>query len=172
MSTTLSRRSFTLLGLASVVDVTKAYSAELPAAPANPILVISGKIKNVNQGGQAAFDRQMIERIGMETVVTKTPWYKDEERFEGVRLAHLMDCVGAYGDRVLVSALNEYTNELPLSDFAQYGTLLALKRNGAYMPVSDKGPLFIIYPFDENPELRQDKFYMRSVWQISTMEVR
>ena len=114
----------------------------------------------------------MIERLGMETVVTKTPWYKGAESFEGVRLSRLMQCVGAYGDRVMMSALNDYTSELPLSDFSQYGTLLALKRGGEYMPVSDKGPLFVIYPFDDNPELRQDKFYMRSVWQVSTMEIR
>ena len=173
MNTMVSRRLFTfLLGFAGMASVTGAHSASLPIAPANAILVVSGKIKNVNQGAQASLDRQMIEAIGMETIVTKTPWYKDAERFEGVRLSRLMDYLGAFGDRVLISALNDYTSEVPLSDFSQYGTLLALKRNGAYLPISDKGPLFVIYPFDENPELRQDKFYMRSVWQISTMEVR
>ena len=173
MDAMLSRRSLTvLLSAAGVAGVTRARSAGLPTAPADSILVISGKIKNVNQNGQAALDRQLIEAIGMDMVVTKTPWYKDTEHFEGVRLSRLMDYVGAFGDRVLISALNDYTSELPLSDFSQYGTLLALKRNGAYMPVSDKGPLFVIYPFDQNPELRQDKFYMRSVWQVSAMEVR
>ena len=173
MTAMVSRRSFTfLIGAAGMGGITGAHSAGLPTAPVDSILVISGKIKNVNQSGQAALDRRMLEAIGMETVVTKTPWYKEAERFEGVRLSRLMDYVGAYGDRVLISALNDYTSEIPLSDFSEYGTLLALKRDGVYMPVSDKGPLFVIYPFDQNPELRQDKFYMRSVWQISTMEVR
>lgn len=169
----ISRRSFTfMLGAAGTLSILRARSAELPSAPASPILTVSGKIKNCNQGDQAVLDLPMIEHLGLETVVTKMPWYKEEQHFEGVRLSRLMDYVGAFGDRVMMSALNDYTSELPLSDFARYGTLLALKRNGAYMPVSDKGPLFIVYPFDDIPELRQDKFYMRSVWQVSAMEVR
>ena len=169
----MTRRSLALLlaGLGATLSV-RARAAPLPPPSGSPILIVSGKIRSVNDGARAVFDRPMIEALGMEAVVTKTPWYKESERFEGVRLTRLMSFVGAFGDRVLVSALNDYSSELPLSDFTQYGTLLALKRNGEYLPVSDKGPLFIIYPFDSNPDLRQDKFYMRSVWQVSEMEVR
>lgn len=172
-SLVLRRRSLVFaLGAGSVLGAFHSRADELPAASESPILSISGKIKNTNHGGQVVFDLPMIERLGMTTVITKTPWYKEAQRFEGVPLSRLMDYVGAFGSRVLVSALNDYTSELPISDFAQYGPLLAMKRNGEYMPVSDKGPLFVIYPFDDNPELRQDKFYMRSVWQVSSMEVR
>jgi hypothetical protein len=35
--------------------------------------------------------------------------------------------------------LNDYATEIPMSDFDRFGVLLALKRDGAYMPVRDKG---------------------------------
>ncbi len=175
MSLILSRRAAMqwLAGASLLVAVIPtARAAPLPKPTGTPILVVSGKITNVNDGDRAVFDRAMLESLGMETIVTKTPWYKQPVRFEGVRLSRLMQVVGARGDHVLASALNDYSSELPLSDFTQYGTLLALKRDGQYMPVSDKGPLFIIYPFDSNPQLQQDKFYMRSVWQVSELNVR
>ena len=50
--------------------------------------------------------------------------------------------------------------------------LLALKRDGEYMPVRDKGPLFIVYPFDSRPELRHQRFYARSAWQLARLDVR
>jgi hypothetical protein len=59
-----------------------------------------------------------------------------------------------------------------MSDFARYNVLLALKRDGEYMPVRDKGPLFIVYPFDSNPDLRHQRFYSRSAWQLARIVVR
>ena len=59
----------------------------------------------------------------------------------------------------------------PVSDFAQFNVLLAIKRNGQYMPVSDKGPLFIVYPYDSSPELKTQKYYSRSAWQLASIEV-
>ena len=40
------------------------------------------------------------------------------------------------------------------------------------MPVRDKGPLFIIYPFDANPELKSQTYYSRSVWQVAKIVVK
>jgi len=40
------------------------------------------------------------------------------------------------------------------------------------MPVRERGPLFIIYPFDSRPELKAEKYYARSAWQLRRLEVR
>jgi hypothetical protein len=172
MALSLSRRSFAQLLVAVTAASSAARAASLPRPSGSPIITISGKITNVNQSGQAVLDRGMLEALGTSTIITKTPWYKERVRFEGVRLSALMRYVGAFGERVVALALNDYSSELPISDFAEFGTLLALKRDGEYMPVSDKGPLFIVYPYDSNPDLQQDRFYMRSVWQVCEMEVK
>ena len=173
MHPTLTRRSFTVLMAASATSfAAQASASPLQSVTDSPILTISGKIENSNDGKRAVFDRQLLEAVGMETMVTRTPWYKEPQNFEGVRLARLMTFVGAYGTIVEASALNDYSCELPISDFTQYNTILALKRNGIYMPVSDKGPLFIVYPFDSAAELQNDKFYMRSAWQVSALRIK
>jgi hypothetical protein len=71
-----------------------------------------------------------------------------------------------------VTALNDYSTEIPISDLSDHNVILSLKRNGEYMPVSDKGPLFIIYPFDSKPELKSQTYYGRSAWQVAKISVR
>ena len=93
-------------------------------------------------------------------------------KFEGVPLAKVMDAVGASGDRLLAIALNDYSTELPMEDSRKYAVILALKRDGEYMPVRDKGPLFIVYNYDSHPELKSQQFYSRSVWQLTRLEVK
>ena len=89
--------------------------------------------------------------------------------FEGVPMSSLLAHVGATGDMAEVLALNNYRTTIPIADFSAYPVLLALKQDGQYMTVRNKGPLFIIYPFDEFPELRADLYYSRSAWQVRSI---
>lgn len=158
--------------LALLVLVAGGAALALTAPTAAPILTVSGKITVTNRGTTAQFDRAMLEAIGMVAVETNTPWYKEKVTFEGVPLAKLMQAVGAQGDKLTVVALNDYSADVPMDDVRQHNVILALKRNGEYMPSRDKGPLFVIYPFDSNPDLRNQKYYSRSVWQVSRIEVK
>lgn len=160
------------LGFAFLLVVLTGAGAEPLAKPAGtPILIISGNIANTNEGQTAMFDRDMLEAIGMETVETKTPWYAGISRFEGVPLDKLMQRVGASGTSVRAVALNDYETAIPLEDFKKFDVILALKRDGNYMPVRDKGPLFIIYPYDNDAELRSQTYYARSAWQVAKLVV-
>ncbi len=138
---------------------------------AKPILVISGKIANTNVGDTAQFDRDMLEALGLETVETANPWYDGRVRFEGVSIDKLMRLVGAKGTKVTAVALNDYVSSLPMEDFRKFKVILAMKRDGNYMAVRDKGPLFIIYPYDSDPQLQSQTYYTRSAWQVAKLIV-
>jgi hypothetical protein len=148
------------------------YASALGTPTERPILTISGKIAVTNKDSTAQFDRPMLEALGMTTVETTTPWHEGKVKFEGVLLDRLMKQVGATGQRVAVVALNDYTTEIPMEDFAKYNVILAIKLNGEYMSVRDKGPLFIIYPYDSNPVLKTQTYYGRSAWQVARIDVR
>jgi len=161
-----------MVGAVMLVAVCFAAETSLPEPTEKPILTVTGKITVTNKDGTAQFDRAMLESLGAASFSTSTPWYKEAVKFEGVPLAKVMEAVGATGDRIVSIALNDYSAEMPMEDARKYGVLLALKRDGEYMTVRDKGPLFIIYPFDSNPDLKAQKYYSRSVWQIARIEVK
>ena len=171
-----SRRSFvSLLGftaLAGAGGITQAFAGALSQPQGKVILTMSGSIANTNKDGVAMFDAPMLEKIGMQSFETVTPWYDGKVKFEGVPMARLMENVGATGTTITVKALNDYATDIPMEDFKKYPVLLALKRDGNYMPVRDKGPLFIVYPYDSDPDLKHQRFYSRSAWQVAQIIVK
>ncbi len=161
-----------LFGVVLAMTAGAAAAAALPEPADKPILTITGKISVTNRDGTAQFDRKMLEALGETAFSTSTPWDKAPVKFEGVPLAKLMETVGAKGDSLVAIALNDYSSELPMGDLKKFGPILALKRDGEYMTVRTKGPLFIIYPFDSDPELKAQKYYGRSVWQVARIEIK
>ena len=151
---------------------TAAQAQTLGTPKDKTILTVSGDITEKNSDSGVQFDRAMLEQIGMTTVETTTPWYKGSMKFEGVPLDKLMATVGAKGGKVVAYALNDYTTEIPMEDFTKHHAILAMKRNGEYMPVRDKGPLFVVYPYDSDPELKSQTYYSRSAWQVARIVVK
>lgn len=168
MSFEMTRRS--LAGMA--VGGFWAAAGRRVTAAERPVLTITGKINTQDGSNTVRFDRAALEALGLSSFTTKTPWYESPVTFEGVPMTKLMASVGGSGETVVATALNDYVTEIPVSDFETYGVLLALKRNGEYMTPRDKGPLFIVYPFDSNPVLQHQRFYSRSAWQVARMLVK
>ena len=155
----------------SFVVATQVWADELATPTGKVLLTMSGNIENKNAAGKAVFDLASLEKLGMVSFQTSTPWYNGRTTFTGMPLQKLMDYVGAKGSVVKVTALNDYTTIIPLSDFKKYNVILAVKVNGEYMRIRDKGPLFIVYPYDSIPELNNQVYYSRSAWQVSKMSI-
>lgn len=161
-----------LLAVAAWGVAAVAEAVALPAPKGRTILTVSGKISSTNKGDTAEFDRDMLEAMGTESFTTETPWYPGAVKFEGVSLNKLMQQVGAKGQTLSVVALNDYSSEIPFEDFQKFNVILALKQNGEYMSVRDKGPIFIMYPFDSDPVLKHQTYYGRAVWQVAKIVVK
>ena len=180
MSRLITRRTalaaaIAALPLAALPRRPTSAAAPAPALLRQPqgkvILTISGTIATTNAAAAAVFDLAMLEELGVKSFSTTTPWYNGAVSFEGVPMARLLDHVGAAGTKVTAQALNDYSTEIPQDDFRSFGAILALKRDGAYMPVRDKGPLFIVYPYDSDPALKHQRYYSRSAWQVARLVV-
>ncbi len=161
------------LGVMLLLPVAVAKAADPLPAPTGPvILTVSGAIEVTNGPEGAAFDRQMLTDLGLVEMSTSTPWTDGVQAFSGVLGRTVLERVGAEGTVVLASALNDYTVEVPMSDFEKYDVLLAMQLNGADMQVSDKGPIWIVYPRDGVPELQDRKLHERWVWQLKALKVQ
>lgn len=157
--------------LLSFMVSTQIWAGDLAKPTGKVILTVSGNIENTNRDGKAVLDIAGLEKLGVVSFQTTSPWYNGRTTFTGIPLQKLMDYVGAKGSVVKVTALNDYTTIIPLSDFKKYNVILALKINGEYMPIRDKGPLFVVYPYDSIPELNNQVYYSRSAWQVSRMDI-
>jgi hypothetical protein len=154
-----------------VIGAGAAVAAEPLPQPSGPvILAIGGAIEQTNAGGEARFDRAMLEALGSATIETSTVWTDGVKRFEGVPLRKVLERVGARGTRLHAQALNDYEVVLPVSDL-QYDPLLAMRMDGRELTVRDRGPLWIVYPRDALPALRNARQDSHWVWQLRRLVV-
>lgn len=150
----------------------QAKACDLPAPKGEVILVVDGMINACNDGMEVHLDRAMIDALPHKDVRTVNPWDDGEVNYQGVLLRDLMKYVKADGKVMTVTALNDYRSEIPLQDVMTYDVILADKRDGIDLVVRDKGPLFVVYPFLDHPELKTDARYAQSVWQVSRVTVK
>ena len=148
-----------------------ALAEGLAAPTGTPLLTVSGAIAQTNAAGAAVFDRAMLEAMAPTTFATSTIWTEGTSVFTGVLLADLLEAVGAEGTTLRAVALNDYGVEIPVSDAVEGGPIVAYARDGAAMGVRDKGPLWIVYPYDSTPAYRTEVIYSRSIWQLHAVEV-
>lgn len=149
-----------------------AHAAGALAAPTGKVvLTVRGKIGVTNRPATAAFDLAMLDALPQGRFDGETPWTKGRTEFTGPLGSALLDAVGATGTTLRVSALNDYSADIPVSDFRDHPVILATRRQGAVMAVRDNGPLWVIYPMDKEPALRVESTYTRSVWQVARIDV-
>jgi len=117
------------------------------------------------------FDRTALEVLPKDSFETSTIWTEGLQRFEGVRLHALVQELGISDGTLWLTAINDYMVEMPVSELRADGALLAHTRNGAPMTARDKGPLWVVFPYDENPRWQTETVYARSIWQLDRIEV-
>ncbi|WP_116086121.1 oxidoreductase [Tropicimonas sp. IMCC34011] len=143
----------------------------LEAPEGQPLLTITGQIEQTNEGDAAVFDRAMLEAMEPVTYETGTVWTEGVQRFTGVPLARLMQEVGAADVSIYATAINDYAVEIPAGDWSRGAPIVAFLTDDAPMSRREKGPLWIIYPFDSKPEYRTETILSRSIWQLDRIVV-
>ena len=161
--------AFALVAIAVLLAPVSAMAAE----DSETLLEVTGRIAEaVKTGGGARFDRQALEAMPQHSITTSTPWTDGESVFEGPLLCDLLERVGADGTVLQARALNDYAVEIPISDCERYPVILALTRGGEHLSRRDKGPIWIVYPRDDFPELQLETVNARWIWQLTEIEVR
>ena len=153
--------------------LTAALPARALVRPAGPVvLTIGGRVRMPNDGGVAHFDMEMLAALPQMSFTTHTPWYAQARRFTGPLLRDVLAAAGAQGTLLRLLALNDYKVDMPYEDAQRHDVIVARLLDDRPMAVRDKGPLFVIYPFDARPELRSPTYYSRSAWQLRTIDVQ
>lgn len=157
--------------LSGASDVSRAEALPKPSG-GEIILSVDGAIANTNGDGGAFFDLALLKTLPARELKMETPWTKGEHVFTGVPLEALMQWLGAEGQTVTAFALNDYSVDVPVTDGAELGALVVYLLDGQPMLPSDKGPLWLVYPYAEHPETQSETYYQRSVWNLYSMTVR
>ena len=162
-----------LLALLAPLEAAAGDTALAPPA-GEVLLVVAGDITLPNVGDEAHLDRGHLDSLPRERFTTTTPWSESEEGhvFEGVSLDALLRAVGASGARFEAHGIDDYSATFEGVDLERYPVILADTQDGVALTVRRLGPLRIMFPFDDHPELLSQTNVAMSVWQLVRMDVR
>ncbi len=173
MTTTTVTPSFLALALGGLMALAplSARASDLAPPTGEVLLSVTGDIANTNADGAALFDRAMLEALPSVTIQTQTIWTEGLQTFTGVQLVDLAAYVGTDAESLRATAVNDYAVSIPSEDWVDGGPILAYLNNGAPMSLRDKGPLWVIYPYDSKPAYQSEVAYSRSIWQLDRIEM-
>ena len=154
------------MGLASLAQ------AETLGKPTGEVLLtVSGMISVTNGDGVAELDRELLDALPQHSFATSTIWTEGVTEYQGVLLSDLLVALGASGQTIKATAINDYQIEIPVAELAADGPLLAYLADGEPMSVREKGPIWVIYPYDAVPAYRSEQTYARSIWQLTRLAI-
>jgi hypothetical protein len=130
------------------------------------ILTVTGAITATNTANGLVLDLAQLEALPQHSFTTSTTWTEGKTTFQGVLLKDLIAAIGAKGKTIDMTALNDYVIEMPFVDVKDDGPLLAYLMDGKTMPLREKGPVWMVFPYDQNPDYRTEETYSRSIWQL------
>ncbi|MGB6009499.1 molybdopterin-dependent oxidoreductase [Castellaniella sp.] len=125
-----------------------------------------------SHGRQTRFDMRALEALPQQTYTVTTPWYLRPVSFQGPLLRDVLAAAGASGTRIEAVAVNDYVAAIPFEDARTLDVIIALRMDGKPMSSRDKGPLFVVYPYDRLSKEMRERSFARSVWQLDGLRVR
>ncbi len=163
---------FICLALTLVLPLPLWAEDALPSATGEVLLVVDGNISHTNAGDEAHFDLAMLQALPPAEFSTHTPWEDGLNHFAGTLLSDVLAAAGASSSEFFATAIDDYQVEFGGVDLERYPVLLAWEQNGELITLRNLGPLRIMFPFDDYPELDTNANRALAVWQLITMSVR
>ena len=163
-------RKLSTLAAIATFAMTPLFADELAVPEGDVILTISGNVEKTNAEAALKLDLEMLEALETTTYETTTIWTEGVQTFEGVPLKALVEAYDITGENIEATAINDYTVTIPMSDAVENGALIAFRLNGDTMSVRDKGPLWIVYPYDSDAKFRTEVIFSRSIWQLDRLQ--
>ena len=114
---------------------------------------------------------ETLDSLDQITFSTTTIWTDGDVQFSGVSLKALLAYLDVDGQSLEMVALNDYAVTRPVADLEDAAPILATRMNGETMSVRDKGPYWVVFPYDSDPKYSTETNYARSIWQLNRLKV-
>jgi len=171
--TCCSRMTRAIVTLAILCVTTAVSYADALPAPEGPVLLrIIGNLSLPNVGDELHLDKQTLDAFEAVSFSTHTVQSEGPQYFTGVRLSELFKAAGADPDSFVATGIDDFKFTVTGDDIRKYPVIVAYRQNGKDMSIRQLGPLRIVYPFDDFPELKTQKNEASAVWQLVELELQ
>jgi len=119
----------------------------------------------------ATFDRGQLDALPQQEFTTSTIWTDAERLFSGPALHDVLDAADVSGDTVHLVAANGYEARMPRDAIKGTVPIVATNIDGKPFSVREKGPLWVVFPYDLDANYQTEEVYAWSIWQLTGVRV-
>lgn len=145
------------------------------SAQTDVVLTVSGLLADsADQQGSVTFSIDTLRALPAQNFTTSTIWTEGQHDFTGVSLSALLASLPpAETPARALSAVaeNNYAVSIPLPATNDPYPIVAYEMDHAPMSLRNKGPLWIVYPYDSDRKYQTETTYSQSVWQLVKIEL-
>lgn len=128
-------------------------------------------VLNAKSGESITFTDADLMALPQLSFETETIWTEGVVSFSGPSLQAVIEHADMVPADVEVYAINDYTVVLPLAKIEDGAPIIANRINGAPFSVREKGPLWVVFPYDDAPRYNTEEYFALSVWQLNRLNV-
>lgn len=171
---TQTRRQFAAALIGGFAFSTASFAIAQTSAVTPPETELDAVVLEVfYEDGSDRASREMtlseLMALPVASFETTTVWTEGVQAFEGVWLEDVIAHFGLDQGVLELTALNEYAVTFEVAKIPGSKALVAFRHNGQFMSPRGKGPLWVVYPYDEDTEYQTELTFMESVWQLQTI---
>ena len=106
----------------------------------------------------AAFDRAMLEDLGMQSARIEYADWPGPITFQGPRLIDVLKAVGWTGSKITTLALDGFGTAISRREIEARNWILATRGNGRPFGIGERGPLWLVFdPPGDRPATPQEE---------------
>ncbi|WP_413205107.1 molybdopterin-dependent oxidoreductase [Rhodospirillum sp. A1_3_36] len=115
-------------------------------------------------------DMSELASFPQTEITTSTPW-TEAATYSGPLLQNVLQHLGLSIEAITAIGADGYRAGFSWAEGGKYQPILAIARNGAPLPFREQGPIWLLFPFNDQPDIQSDPWYFRAVWQVVRLEV-
>lgn len=128
-------------------------------------------LKIIHKDGRIeTYTREDLEKIEQISFRSSSPWMEGVHDFTGIPLLSLVQLIDPFAVRLEMTARDDYQVTFSTEDLTETWPILALTIDGNPISPRTKGPYWVVYPFDDNPDLQREDIYALSIWQVQFLK--
>lgn len=148
---------FVLFGLISVMGQSGAR------AETDDVVVL----KVGGSEGEQSFSLAELDALPQHHFTTTTVWTSGMVEFSGPALIDVLTASGAASGALLLRASNDYSIILEPSMVEESVPIVATRMDGQTFDLRNRGPLWLVFPYDSDPRFRTESTFAASIWQLT-----
>ncbi len=178
----------TVMAFIATLVLASAAHAQLTPPTGPVIITVVGDITHTNRGAfdpeidkffdfyqqefnqAAAFDRMMLEDLGLETREFIMDGMTGLQELEGPTLEAVLNAVGAEPQTVAIMALDGYQAEIDSDTLSAHDWILGINRNGEPLSIGGFGPVWAVFSPAAEDKLASEE--EAQLWPYAAFVVR